>query len=178
MNVHLVGNGNSQKLFSFGIGDYIVACNVPKHKNNYKALSIIDQKVLLYLEQNRTAIKPVDIWCTPEIKRFADKKSLPGKYLDVYEKKHRWNSGHLAIEHMAKTHKTIHMWGMDSMFSKDLTSLMDDRILRPRRPDLNREWRPNWTTVFNQAPNTQFIVHIPEGAEGIDYAKNCCYQHH
>lgn len=178
MKAHLVGNGNSQNLFSFDIGDYVVACNVPKHKHNYKVLSIIDQKVLLYLQNNRTAIHPVEIWCTPEIKRYAEAKSLPGTYKDVYKKRHRWNSGHLAVEHMAKTHNEIHMWGMDSMFKDDLTSLMDDRVKRPQRPNLNKEWRPNWSTVFKQAPNTRFVIHIPDGAKGIEYAENCCYKHH
>jgi hypothetical protein len=105
-------------------------------------------------------------------------QSLPGRYQDVYEKKHRWNSGHLAIQHMAKTYQKINMWGMDSMFTDDLTSQMDDRVSRPRRPNLNIQWRPNWTTVFKQAPNTEFVVHIPKGATGIDYAENCVYKHH
>jgi|TARA_A100001201_G_scaffold68984_1_gene63766 hypothetical protein len=178
MNVHLVGNGASNSLYHWHNQDFTVACNIPKTIYPYSTLSIIDLKVLLWLDKNRTAIKPVEIWCTPEVKTYAENKSLPGDYKDVYEKKHRYNSGHHAIKHMAKTHKIIHMWGMDSMFTTDLTSQMDDRVVRTARPNLNMQWRPNWTTVFNEAPNTQFIVHIPEGAEGVDYAKNCCYQHH
>jgi hypothetical protein len=178
MNIHFIGNGESNSLYSYQPHDFVVACNVPKFKNTYKVLSIIDQKVLLFLENNRTSIKPVDIWCTPEIKRFAETKSLPGRYQDVYEKKHRWNSGHLAIQHMAKTHSKINLWGMDSMFTDDLTSQMDDRVIRSKRPNLNIQWRPNWTTVFKQAPNTEFVVHIPKGATGIDYAENCVYKHH
>ena len=177
-HAHLVGNGKCSQLFA-GHSGTVVACNVPKNKSmNYDFLSIIDLKVCLYLDKNRTSIKPVTIWSTEEVKNWAEQKNLPGKYESIYVKRHRWNSGHLAAEQLAKKFKNIHMWGMDSMFTDDLTSEMDDRVARPKRPPLNKEWRPNWTKLFTQAKDTNFIVHIPKGMQGVDYAENCRYEYH
>lgn len=178
MEAHLVGNGECQSLYSWHRGT-VVACNIPKKQDlKYDILSIIDGKVINYLKTNPNAIRPVQIWCTPQIQKQAQAAQLPGVWHGVYEHRHRFNSGHHAVQHLAKKFNKIHLWGMDSMFSKDLTSKMDDRIPRPNRPDLNKEWRPHWQEIFNSNPQCDFVVHVPQNTDTVDYAKNCFYQDH
>lgn len=178
MEAHLVGNGKSQSLYVWHRGT-VVACNIPNKQDlKYDIISIIDQKVINYLKDKPNSIRPVQIWCTPQIEKQARAAQLPGVWHPVYEHRHRFNSGHHAVQHLAKKYKKIHLWGMDSMYSTDLTSLMDEKIVRPQRPDLNREWRPHWTEIFEQNKECDFIVHVPNNIKVIDYAKNCFYRYH
>ena len=178
MDVHLVGNGECQSLYVWHRGT-VVACNIPKKKDlKYDILSIIDAKVINYLKNHPNDIRPVQVWCTDQIKKQADALKLPGEWQAVYQHRHRFNSGHHAVQHLAKQFNKIHLWGMDSMFSTDLTSKMDQLIPRPNRPDLNREWRPHWQEIFNANPQCEFVVHVPQKTKVIEYAKNCFYQYH
>jgi len=175
MQIHMIGNGASNKLFQSPYG-FKIMCNIPKLPVPADVISIIDQKVLLYQQQEKFQFKHNQvIWCTPQIQQVAEKKQLLGDWQPVYQHQHRYNSGHLAVQHACRTSpnlKIVHLWGMDSMFSSDLTSQMDDRVKRPQRPPLNREWRPNWKTVFAQFLQIQFLIHIHTPIEDYNYGQN------
>ena len=64
------------------------------------------------------------------------------------------------------------------MWSDDLSSQMDDRVPRSKRPPLNNEWRPNWRNIFKKYPNNRYIIHAPKGITEIDYGDNCKYELH
>lgn len=178
MEAHFVGNGECQNLYAWHRGT-VVACNIPKKKDlKYDILSIIDAKVINYLKNHPNDIRPVQVWCTDQIKKQADAIQLPGVWHAVYQQQHRFNSGHHAVQHLARTFNCIHLWGMDSMYSNNLSSMMDDRIPRPQRPDLNKEWRPHWKKIFEMNPHCDFIVHVPQHTNYTHYAKNCFFTQH
>jgi len=178
MRSHFVGNGPSQNLFGDFQYGFTVAGNIPKHIRIYNALSIIDTKVILYLKNNKLDLKNKHIWCTPDIVKQAKHHKIEGLWQEIYKPQHRYNSGHQAVQHLSKDFKFIDLWGMDSMWSDDLTSQMDDRVPRTKRPPLNNEWRPNWRTIFNKNPDVRYIIHAPEGINKVDYGENCQYKFH
>lgn len=181
MQIHMIGNGASNRFFNEQYG-FRIMCNIPKLQKSADVISIIDQKVVLFQKNTNYQFKPSQvIWCTEGISRFARQHKLKGDWQPVFETKHRYNSGHLAIQHVCVTSpniKIVHMWGMDSMFTDDLTSQMDDRVQRPQRPPLNNEWRPNWKTVFAQSPLIQFIIHATPHQNPYNYGSNVKTQIH
>jgi hypothetical protein len=96
----------------------------------------------------------------------------------VYAKISRMNSGLYATEYFAKQHRDIHIWGMDSLFSDDLTSEMDSKVPRPHRPQLNRWWRPHWNRIFQENPDTRFTIHAPQGAKNAFTQNNVTLTEH
>lgn len=178
MRAHFVGNGPSQSLYGDLHYGTVVVGNIPKLPIQHDALSIIDTKVILYLKNNNLNLRGKEIWCTPDIVKQAHFHKIEGTWLPHYTVKHRHNSGHHAIQHLSKDFQFIELWGMDSMWSDDLTSQMDDRVIRTKRPPLNTEWRPNWIKIFKQFPQVRYIIHAPVGIKEIDYGDNCKYQFH
>ena len=178
MIAHFIGNGNSQSLFGdFHYGTIVVG-NITKHKTRWDACSIIDTKVILYMKDNNIHLQNKKIWCTKDIAKQAKQHRIQGIWEVHYEPKHRFSSGHHATQKLSKTHRIINLYGMDSMFSDDLTSQMDDRVPRGKRPPLNNEWRPHWSQLFAQYPNVLYRIHVPQGTKEIDYGKNCRFVYH
>lgn len=178
MRSHFVGNGPSQNLFGDFQYGFTVAGNLPKHIKIYTALSIIDTKVILYLKNNNLNLKNKEIWCTPDMVKQANFHKIQGTWIPHYKPQYRYNSGHHAVQHLSKKFRFIELWGMDSMWSDDLTSQMDDRVIRTKRPPLNREWRPHWQAIFKQHPDVRYTIHAPQGVNKVDYGENCRYQFH
>ena len=172
MIAHFIGNGASQTLFGdFHYGTIVVG-NITKHKIRWDACSIIDTKVILYMKDNNIHLKNKTIWCTKDIAKQAKHHKVQGIWEVHYEPKHRFNSGHHAINKLSKSHKIINLYGMDSMFTDDLTSQMDDRVPRPSRPPLNNEWRPQWTKLFDKHHDVMYSNHVPQGTQENEHAKN------
>jgi len=85
-------------------------------------------------------------------------------------KKTAMNSGHHAAMHaISNGHKTIHIWGIDSLWQDDLISLTDV-YTRPTstaaRIEVERAtiWRTYWLEIFRRHPDCQFIIHQPPEA--------------
>lgn len=162
-DIDIVGNGPSVQLWR-NTGRYTVACNIPPHYLTYNALSIIDNQPVLWMKTNSWHPR-VPVFCTPQVKTLAQRHNISGDWFDTYTKQHRHNSGHHAVEHFAGLSrvKTIHLWGMDSMFSDDLHSVQDHVIIRRQRPPLNRWWRPIWQELFERFSQVTFVIHTPQG---------------
>ena len=182
MRVHFIGNGKSKTLHK-SIYGYKIGCNIPKDDIVYDVISVIDQKVLLHQQKQKIYYKPnQEIWCTKQIWDMAIRNKMPGKWQVHYDSKYRYNSGHHAIEHISKNKniKFIELWGMDSMWTikgaYDLTSEMDDRVKRPARPPLQKEWVPHWQRILQEHPNIKYTIHAPKGVETIDYGANTEYK--
>lgn len=178
MIAHFVGNGASKKFYNNTYGTVVVG-NLSRNIHNYTACSIIDTKVILYLKQNQINLQNKNIWCTPDIVKQAKYHKIEGHWHAVYKPIYRYSSGHHAVNHLSQNKhlKIIHLWGMDSMWSVDLTSDMDDRIIRSQRPPLYKEWRPHWIQMFSKY-DKRYIIHAPKGIEEIDYGQNTKYQFH
>jgi len=166
--IDIIGNGSSNNLYR-RTGDFVVACNVPQHNYTYDCLSIIDNQPIVWMWKNDWT-PSVPVYCLNKNKKQADAKNVKGDWRDVYKDQSRWNSGLHAAEHFAHTYDEIHLWGMDSFYSNDYTSQMDELIIRRSRPNLNKWWRPAWDQIFDQHKDTSFVIHIPEG-ECCDFKK-------
>jgi len=161
--IDVVGNGPSCLLWSNN-NRYTVACNIPPKHIQYNCLSIIDNQPILWMKQHSWSPR-VPVFCTRECKDTARNKNIAGDWFPVYQKQSRTNSGQHAAEHFAQNGTTtIHLWGMDSLWSEDLSSVQDDVIKRTKRPPLNRWWRPKWNEIFTNNP-VNYIIHAPEGVQ-------------
>ena len=76
-----------------------------------------------------------------------------------------FNCGHMACHYAANKVKAdeIHMYGFDSIFDFNLKSC-SDFYLNSDRGNMNNNrlatnWRPVWQKMFNEFPNTKFILH-------------------
>ena len=174
-DIAIIGNGNSNTLYH-GDYDYVVACNIPQHGIKYNALSIIDERPLVYMK-NSGGRPRVPVSCTEQIKRYAHKTNIEGDWFDVYERVHRWNSGHLAAKYYSQQCRTIHLWGFDSLFSEDVTSQVDSVIPRHSRPKLNKYWHPIWQEIFATS-NCNFVLHIPKGERSALSYENLTVKYH
>jgi hypothetical protein len=139
----------------------------------------MDTKVLMYLKDKKMDLKNKNIWCTPDIAKHAKFHKIDGLWHAIYTPVHRYSSGHHAVNHLSQNKhlKIIHLWGMDSMWSEDLTSDMDDRVIRSKRPPLHKDWRPHWQNIFSKY-DKRYIIHAPKGIAEIDYGKNTKYEYH
>jgi len=157
--INIVGNGSSSRLFKH-MGLFTVACNIPPKNIQYNTLSIIDNQPILWMKTNSWQPR-VPVLCTESVKNMAQSKGRTGDWRAVYEKTSRWNSGHHAVKYFCETQSVdqIHLWGFDSVYTEDLTSVQDSVIIRHRRPNLNQHWRPIWNTLFDSFPNTEMIFH-------------------
>jgi len=176
MRAHFIGNGKSNSLYGEFHYGTVVCGNLPKHSIPYTALSIIDTKVIQYLKSEKKHLEKTQVWCTPDIKKQADMAGVKGIWHTIYKPTWRYNSGHQAVQHLSKKFKYIELWGMDSMWSEDLVSQMDDRVPRSKRPPLNNEWRPNWKKIFSENEEVIYTIHAPQGIKQIDYGKNTRYK--
>lgn len=80
------------------------------------------------------------------------------------------NSGHHAAMYAILNepdHSTIHIWGMDSLWTDDLASLTDvyTRPTVESRTEGQRAmvWRQYWSEIFLRNCDHQFIIHHPQG---------------
>lgn len=166
MQASVIGNGASWTKF-MPQGEFVVACNIPNIES-YDVLSIIDDKVLNWMQKHNWHTERT-VWCTPNIEKTQQRLNLGLDTQVLYTRQSRKNSGHHAVECLAKKgYDIIHLWGFDSMWTEDLTSAMDTKVPRPQRPPLNRWWRPIWNEIFETYPNTQFVLHANQGEVTVE----------
>jgi len=168
--VHIIGNGPSNQLFDIK-NEYRVACNIPQHNIGYNCLSIIDKIVVNWMKDNQWNPR-VPVLCTQEVKDHAVSRNREGHWFDVYEKKFRYSAGHHAVEYHAPMTDEVHMWGFDSIWTDDYSSQVDDIIPRGTRPNLNLHWIPHWKTIFNQYPQTKFLIHSTSKTKKVELGNN------
>ena len=76
-----------------------------------------------------------------------------------------FNCGHMAVHYACTKHKAdvVNIYGFDTLFDFNMRSVTD-LYLSSDRTDTNNYrllniWRPVWTGLFNEFPNTEFILH-------------------
>ena len=197
----LIGNGDSATLFlpqaerNRDKKTYI--CNLPPFGiTDVEATFIVDFKMMASLTQGSIDLKAYKwilgnrpkIWMSrtpsfymmyaPQVQEF---------YLDVpkYAKNAtNFNCGHMGAHFLAnkKKAKEIHMWGFDSIFDHNMRS-MTDVVLGSDRSDMNNHrllnnWRPIWTGIFEEFPETQFVLHHTHKNVKIDVPSNVIVVEH
>jgi|TARA_R110000744_G_scaffold177737_3_gene296693 hypothetical protein len=180
MIAHLIGNGNSNRFYSPNAGT-VYACNWPTHEFVYDYLCMIDGLAIKWLTENGITPK-LPILCTANVKNYKDKKKLDLDTRPVFTttNRPRFNSGHHAVRYICENKDIlgVHLWGIDSLFSEDLTSQMDVNVPRKNRPLLNKQWHPHWGEIVNENPKVLFTVHIPKGEKLSVKAKNMQAEYH
>jgi hypothetical protein len=165
LKTHILGNGNSVKYFTDDGCMSIVACNIPQHGHRFTDLSIIDaQPVVAMKNTGWRTNRP--IWCSRKTARAAENHGVDGDFRQAYDDEYRTNSAHWAARlFLCYTDEVIHLWGIDSLFSDDLTSQMDSIVPRRQRPDLNKHWHPHWQKIFARRPELKWVIHTPVGVK-------------
>lgn len=76
-----------------------------------------------------------------------------------------FNCGHMAVHYAANKLRAeeIHMYGFDSLFDYNMNSITDF-YLNSDRSNVNNyrllnNWRPVWNGIFDEFPQTTFILH-------------------
>jgi hypothetical protein len=168
--IHIIGNGDNAVRYKPSKGIKLT-CNLPPFAiDNVYATCIVDFKMMSAINQGIVTVPGEWIvgfrpkkWCemnpafymkyAPQIKTFyLDKPEYVSTYTD-------FNCGHMATHFAANKLKgdEIHLYGFDSMFDFNLRSYTDT-FMTSDRSDTNN-WRSIWPQLFNEFPNTQFVLH-------------------
>jgi hypothetical protein len=178
--VHVIGNGKAAGLFMnypklpSGLR---YTCNLPGFAiPGAKATFMVDFKMMKAVASGQVVVPGNWIlgmrpkkWCEMHptfYMKFA--KQIQEFYLDLppYCKNYTdFNCGHMAVHYVSKKHapEEVHMYGFDSMFGPELFS-STDLYLQSDRSEANsyrlkNNWRPIWTGIFNEFPETKFVLH-------------------
>ena len=174
---HIIGNGDNAGLYKGGQKGYKITCNIPPFAvENVYTTCLVDFKMMKAMTEGSVEIpgewtlgyRP-KIWMEqrPDFyMRVA--RQIKGFYLDLpnYVANYTdFNCGHMATHYTANKLQAdvIHMYGFDSMFDFNMRSCTDvylnsDRGLQ-NNSRLANNWRPVWHNMFNEFPNTQFVIH-------------------
>lgn len=174
--IHIIGNGDNAVRYKPSKGIKLT-CNLPPFAiDNVYATCIVDFKMMSAINQGIVTVPGEWIvgfrpkkWCemnpafymkyAPQIKTFyLDKPEYVSTYTD-------FNCGHMATHFAANKLKgdEIHLYGFDSMFDFNLRSYTDTFMTSDRSDTnnarLTNNWRSIWPQLFNEFPNTQFVLH-------------------
>lgn len=173
---HVIGNGDCASMYKPSKG-LKITCNLPPFSVpdayttcmvDFKMMSAINNGSVTVPGEWVLGARPKK-WMemhpafhmkyAKQIKEFYTE--LP-KYAENYT---NFNCGHLAVHYTANKLKCdeIHMYGFDSMFDFNMRSTSDLFLFSDR--DINNNmrlmnnWRPIWGQLFNEFPNTKFVLH-------------------
>ena len=166
--IAIVGNGPSRRLFDTFDGD-ICLCNIPQLDIDYTYVSIVDRIAFNHIKEKEYKIR--DILTTQELHNAVSKWGLDTK--PAFKLK-LMNSAATAAYYFAQDYDVIHLYGCDALWSEVTTSHQDEIIKRPpRNPNLHKQWRKHWQTVWET--DKTFVIHHPIGEQPIDYRQNVCW---
>jgi hypothetical protein len=185
---HLIGNCKTSALYTPQKG-LKITCNVPPFevKNLYTTV-MVDFKMMKSIYEGSVII-PGDWVLGARPKKWMEMKPdfymkyarqikkfytvLP-KYASTYTD---FNCGHMATHYIANSEegglgcKEIHMYGFDSLFSFDTTSMSDAFLMSDRGNNqtekLTSRWRPIWNGIFKEFKDTQFVLYYHKGDTGV-----------
>lgn len=188
--VHIIGNGSSAAAYKPSKGVKIT-CNLPPFAiDNVYGTCMVDFKMMNAISSGSVVV-PGD-WIlgarphhymnninhsfklkyAQQIKEFyLELPSYVSNYTD-------FNCGHMATHYSANKLKgtEIHMYGFNSLFDYDLKSCTDFYLASDRSDNnnlrLTNNWRPVWNNVFNEFPDTQFVLYHKHDKLSIPKPKN------
>jgi hypothetical protein len=203
--LHIVGNGNSENLFlrsDYPSADIVIGCNFSNPKHRPDLTIMIDIKPFMKFYEGVVLTIPLVISERCEnyvLKDMGGWDKVPkGSLLlsDVIpmihpkERPYPMNSGHHAtlygINEVLEHTKTIHLWGFNSFWSDDMSSLTNAYVQRSEHAKTNNRvsetWRNYWVEIFNSNPSIEFCVHCPNDSNitnhSLTQVKNLKVQKH
>lgn len=196
--VHILGNGDKANFWHYvpkGKDDIKLICNLPPFEvpiDEIYATCMVDFKMMAALTANALNLDAYrwvlgnrpKIWMTaPNNSMFYFKyaPNIREFYLTVPKyagNATNFNCGHMAVHYAAQKHQAdeIHMYGFDSIFDFNMRSFTDT-VLSSDRGDANNfrllgNWRPIWTGIFKEFPNTKFVMHHDHTDVKIEISNN------
>ena len=176
--VHVIGNGDQATLYNNRVRKGLkLTCNLPPFTvENVYATTMVDFKMMKAITKGE--IKVPGYWIIGYRPKMWMQKQ-PGFYMrsasqvkEIYTELPHYcpnytdfNCGHFAAHYAANRLRAdrIHLYGFDSCFDFNLRSVSDfyqhsDRGNMNNNRLLNN-WRPIWTGMFEEFPETEFIFH-------------------
>ena len=178
--INVLGNGNHAGLFRRGTEGTLLICNMPPMElppSEVFATCMVDYKMMQALWKGQFALDQYDWilgtrprhWMQLQGSFYMKYAScIKGFYEVVPEyagNATNFNCGHFAVHYACNKMNAdeVHIYGFDSIFEMDLTS-WTDTILHSDRETQNtvrlaNNWRPIWTHMFNEFPDTKFVLY-------------------
>ena len=178
--INVLGNGNHAGLFQRGTEGTLLICNMPPMElppSEVFATCMVDYKMMQALWKGQFALDQYD-WILGTRQRHW--MQMQGSFYMKYASCIKWfyevvpeyagnatnfNCGHFAVHYACNKMNAdeVHIYGFDSIFEMDLTS-WTDTILHSDRETQNtvrlaNNWRPIWTHMFNEFPDTKFVLY-------------------
>ena len=179
--IHILGNGPSISMFNPNDWERdhqeFIGCNFsdPELKPDYTV--IMDAKPMMKLLGGHKLSIPAVISdrCTKYLDGQEGWRKIPDDSLKVIDtigvihekgKKFPMSSGHHAtlygINKHKETLKTIHLWGMDSIWADDISSSSDKHFRKGIAPKgklpVVSVWRTYWNEIFDKHQDINFII--------------------
>lgn len=154
----ILGNGPSRTLYNANNEyDFVIGCNIPYEKVD--ATVICDVEIVELLKNDFTLIQiPVIISTVvyEKMKEFRIVESFT--ILNVFKPKEWHNAAHYAADYlMTKEVEEIQIYGCDSIFENDLSSVTDEKIEKKMDSDrFIRQWRKVWSKKFEN--DIKFVI--------------------
>ena len=176
--VHIVGNGDHASIYlakpRYGMK---LTCNLPPFNVPDKYASmIVDFKMMKAMHEGSITV-PGELILGYRPKLYLEKfvtfrMTMASQIKEFYTELPKYvanytdfNCGHMAVHYAANKAKAteIHMYGFDSIFDFNLRSCTDFYLGSDRdATNTNRlaaNWRPVWMNMFEEFPNTKFILY-------------------
>ena len=173
---HLIGNGKSSGFYVPDKG-LKITCNLPPFKvDNLYTTVMVDFKMMNAIWKGEVVV-PGDWVLGARPHKWMEmrndfymkySKQIKEFYLTLPRSAQNYtdfNCGHMACHYAANKVKAdeVHLYGFDSIFDFNLRSCSDFYLGSDRGNQNNNRlannWRPVWQKMFNEFPNTKFILH-------------------
>ena len=186
---HIIGNGDMAGMYKQAKGIKIT-CNLPPFAvNNVYCTFMVDFKMMKAIDEGSVVV-PGEWILGARPKKWMEIRpdfymkyasQIKGFYLELPKYASSYtdlNCGHMATHYVANKIKAteVHMYGFDSLFEFNMRSTTD-LFLHSDRSNMNNNrlinnWRPIWTKMFEEFPDTQFVLYYKHGNIKFPIPKN------
>ena len=157
---HLIGNGPSCRLFDLRKGDRY-GCNYPRLDIPYEACGFMDQNMPYWLEITGHG-SDLNWWTHKPLYDHTKQYELIKDY--KLEGRLAWmpNTGACKARHLADLYDEVHLWGFDSLFSNECSTL-NDEVFNTTGRKRAQDCSSYWHILFEKeiAPYGNFSCHMP-----------------
>jgi len=181
--VHVIGNGDKATYYNKEERKGMkILCNMPPFEispSEVYATCMVDFKMMMALTEGSVNLDSYQwilgtrpkIWMNDKKRALFYMKYAPNirefyTHVPKYAKNAtNFNCGHMAVHYAANKQKAdeVHMYGFDTLLDFNMRSTTD-LVLNSDRSNNNNyrllnNWRPVWTSLFKEFPNTKFVLH-------------------
>ena len=155
----VLGNGPSHVNYD-GEADILIGCNVPPRQVD--ATIVTDIEVVRALHEGRIEL-PYPLIVSSQAFEKMKELTLESRHgiISVFRTRDWYSSAHYAAQHLIMIGcKKISIWGCDSIFTDEVSSLTD-RIVVPKPTPFVKQWRRCWTEMETNSTEVDFVFHKP-----------------